>query len=163
MRSATSIVASGLMFSFAGVSTIGAPAGHANGTASFDKHTATIRYGWLVRGPGEFDRKQSIFRVYFSSTNIGAKIQACDSLSCLDESLVDGAFVEFGDASNVNYWVTLGGGGVQFSGGTNAKALVLTTNAPNHIAGKVRIDDTSFHGATLDVSFDLPLLKTFRK
>jgi hypothetical protein len=157
-----SIVAACLLFLLAGAASIGAPAGHASGAASFDKHAATFTYGWLVRGPGEFDPSKPVFRMYLSSTDVGAKIRACDSLSCVDESLVDGAFVEFGDGSNVNYCVTLRGS-VPCSGSTNANALVLTTKNPKHIAGKVRIEDASFKGESLVAAFDLPLLKTFTK
>ncbi len=154
-----------LLFCFAAAASIGAPAaGHASGSASFDKHSVTIKYGWLVRGPDEFHDGKSMLRLYFASADVGAKIQACDTLFCADQSLVNGAFVDYSDASYVtNYWVTLSDGSVQFSGGTNATALTLTTNQPDHLAGKVRIDDPSFHGATLIVEFDLRLLKTFSK
>ena len=158
-----SVAAACLLFSFAVAPSSGAPAGRANGSASFDKHSATIKYGWLVRGPDEFNQGKSILRIYLSSTDVGAKILACDSLSCADQSLVEGGFVDFSGASYTNYWFTLGGGHLQFSGGTSATAFALTTNQPNHLAGKVRIADSSFHGAKLVAEFDLPLRKTFRK
>jgi hypothetical protein len=164
MRLPVKLAAAGLLFLVTAGTSIGAPAaGHANGSASFDKHSATIKYGWLVRGPDEFAHGKSILRIYLSSTDSGAKIQACDSLSCADESIVDGGFVDFSDAPYNGYWLTLGGGHVQFSGGADAKAFALTTNQPNHLAGKIRIDDSSFGGAKLDAEFDLPLLKTFGK
>jgi hypothetical protein len=159
-----SIAAAWLLFLFATAASIGAPtADYASGSASFDKHSATIKYGWLLRGPDEFDRSKSILRIYVSSTDVGAKIRACDSLSCVDQSLVDGGFVEYSDASYTNYWVKLDGGHVQFSGGSNATAFTFTVKQSNHLAGKLRIDDPSFHGAKLVIEFDLPLFKTFKK
>jgi hypothetical protein len=157
------IVAASLLFLLACGASNGAPAGHASGSATFDKHSATIKYGWLVRGPDEFDHSKSILRIYLSSSDVGAKILACDSFSCADQSLLDGGYVDFSGASYTNYWFTLSGGHVQFSGGTNATAFALTTNQPNHLAGTVRIVDSSFHGAKLVAEFDLTLLKTFKK
>jgi hypothetical protein len=158
-----SIAPAWLLFLFMTAGSIGAPAGFASGTASFDKHSATIRYAWLVRAPDEFDRRKSILRIYLSSTNIEAKIQSCSSLSCVDLSLVDGGFVEYSGASYTNYWIKLAGGHLQLSGGTTAAAFAFTVKQPNHLAGKLRIDDSSFHGAKVIAEFDVFLLKTFEK
>jgi hypothetical protein len=140
-----------------------APAGRAGGTASFDKHTVDIKYGWLVRGPDEFDRSKTILRLYFSATDVGAKIAACETMSCADGTLANGGFVNFGSLGYNGYWLTLDGGRVQYSGGADATAFALTTKRPNHLAGKVRIDDSSFGGGKLTVDFDLPLARTFEK
>ncbi len=152
-----------LLFLLSAAASNGASLGHASGSAAFDNHSATIKYGWLVRGPDEANDGKSILRIYLSSTDIGEKIQACGSLSCVDQSLVNGGFVDFSGASYTNYWIALDGGHVQFSGGTDATAFALTTKQPNHLAGKVRIDDSSFHGAKLVAEFDLTLLKTFKR
>ena len=159
-----SIAAAWLLFFLGAAASIGAPSpGHASGSATFDKHSVTFKYGWLVRGPDDFDHSKTILRIYLSGTDIGAKILACDSLSCIDESMFDGGFVNYSDATYNGYWVTLSGGHFQFSGGAEATAFTLTTKRPDHLAGKIHIDDSSFHGAKLDAEFDLPLLKTFKK
>jgi hypothetical protein len=151
-----------LLTALAGPAAAGAPAGHASGNVTFGKHSATIEYGWLVRGPDEFNRGKSLFRIYFSSIDVGAKIAACSSLSCADDSLVNGAFIDVNDSQIVNFWMTLDGGHVQYSGGVDTTALKLDTNRPDHLAGKFRFDESSAGGGKLVADFDLPLMKTFK-
>jgi hypothetical protein len=141
----------------------GADAGHASGSASFDKHAATFTFGWLVGAPDPFGHGKNIRRIYFASSDVGAKIAACDSLDCADALLVNGAFVDYGDPSYNAYWMTLNDGRVQYSGGADSAAFTLSTNQRDHLAGKVRIDDSGFGGGKLTAEFDLPLLKTFKK
>ena len=47
-------------------------------------------------------------------------------------------------------------------GGTDASSFALTTNTPDHVAGKLHKDDTSMGGAKIDASFDLTLVSTFK-
>jgi len=69
--------------------------------------------------------------------------------------------VDFSDARHLAYAVRLNGELLQYSGGTNGEAFTLTTTEPNHLAGKLHIDDTAADGAKVDATFDLTLVNTF--
>lgn len=154
------LTASALSLAFACVAAIAADQG--SGSIVFNKKTAAIQHAALVRGPDEMDPSHSILRLYLSTADMSDKIKACKTLSCADQSLADGATVDFGDARHLGYWVRVNGGLGQYSGGTDASAFALTTNTPDHLAGKLHIDDTSMGGAKIDASFDLTLVSTFK-
>jgi len=145
---------------------VAANAAHAadktNGTASFKSYSSTLKYGWLVRGPEQMDESKSTLRLFLSSTDIGAKIKACTTLSCANLALEDGAMVDYSDARHLGYAVKLNGQRVQYSGGTDGEAFKLTINTPNHLAGTLRIDDSAVGGAKVNVDFDLTLMNTFK-
>ena len=82
-------------------------------------------------------------------------------VTCALFDVTDGAMVDFGDSRHLAYAVRLNGERLQYSGGTNGEAFALTTNEPNHLAGKLHIDDTAADGAKVDVTFDLTLVNTF--
>jgi opacity protein-like surface antigen len=134
----------------------------ASGSVSFKTYSTTVKYGWLVRGPDEMDPNKTVLRIYLSSVDVGAKIRACDTLSCADAALDDGAMVDFGDATHLGYALRLNGELVQYSGGTNAQAFTLSTKQPNHLAGKLHIDDSAVGGGKIDAEFDLTLTRTFK-
>jgi hypothetical protein len=50
---------------------------------------------------------------------------------------------------------------LQYSGGTSSDAFTLTASEPNHLAGKLHIDDRAADGAKVDATFDLTLVNTF--
>jgi hypothetical protein len=131
------------------------------GTITFRTGKCIVKHGWLVRGPDEMDPSQTVLRIYLSNVDIGAKIKACKTLSCADNSLADGAMVDFSDARHLAYAVRLNGQRLQYSGGTNGAAFTLTISEPNHLAGKLNIDDTAADGAKVDATFDLTLMNTF--
>lgn len=133
----------------------------ASGTITFKTGKCAVKYGWLVRGPEEMDPSKTILRIYLSSIDVGAKIKACKTLSCADNSLNDGAMVDFSDARHLAYAVRLNGERLQYSGGTNGEAFTLTTSEPNHLVGKLHIDDTAADGAKVDATFDLTVVNTF--
>jgi hypothetical protein len=128
---------------------------------AFKTFTSDARYATLVRGPDEMDESRTVLRIYLSSADIGAKIKACKTLSCADKALEDGAMVDFGDGRHLAYAVRLNGARAQYSGGTDADAFELTTTQPDHLAGKVHIDDSAAGGAKVDAQFDLTLSSTF--
>lgn len=134
----------------------------ASGTASFKNASGTLTHGWLVRGPDEMDPSKSVLRIYLSSADVGAKIKSCKTLSCADNALEDGAMVDYSDARHLGYAIRLNGERVQYSGGTDGDAFKLTTNQPDHLAGKVHIDDSAAGGAKVDATFDLTLIATFK-
>ena len=134
----------------------------ASGTVKFKTWSATLKHAWMVRSPDEMDASKSILRIYLSSADIGAKIKACKTLSCANLALEDGAKVDFSDARHLGYAVKLNGQRVQYSGGTDGGAFKLTTNKPDHLAGKLHIDDVASGGASVDAEFDLTLTNTFK-
>lgn len=133
----------------------------ASGSVSFKTYSTAVKYGWLVRGPDEMDPSKTVLRIYLSSVDVGAKIRACKSLSCADGALQDGAMIDFSDATHLGYALRLHGELVQYSGGTNAQAFRLSTKQPNHLAGKLHVDDSTVGGGEIDAEFDLMLTRTF--
>ena len=142
-------------------STLALAGDSASGTISFQAAKGTVKYGFLVRGPDDMDPSKNVLRLYLSSVDIGAKIKAAKTFSDADNALEDGAMVDFGDARHLGYAIRLNGERVQYSGGTDADAFKLTTNKPDHLAGKVHIDDSTSGGAKVDATLDLTLVKTF--
>lgn len=134
----------------------------ASGTVAFKAASGAIKYAWMVRGPDEMDDSKTTLRIYLSSADIGAKIKACKTLSCADMALEDGAMVDYSDARHLAYAVRLNGERVQYSGGTDGDAFKLSTNTPDHLAGKLHIDDAAVGGAKVDADFDLMLANTFK-
>lgn len=134
----------------------------AGGTVAFKTYSSAVKYAYLVRSPHEFIPNQTIARIYLSSADIGAKIKACQTLSCADHALADGAMVDFGDASHLDYALRLNGERAQYSGATDASAFTLSTNKPDHLAGKLHIDDSAAGGGKIDADFDLTLANTFK-
>lgn len=134
----------------------------ASGTVAFKTFSSTVKFAYLVRGPHEFIPNQTVSRIYLSSSDIGAKIKACQTLSCADGALTDGAMVDYGDARHLDYALRLNGERAQYSGSTDADAFTLTTNKADHLAGKVHIDDTAAGGGKVDASFDVTVMSTFK-
>ncbi len=133
----------------------------ASGTITFKAGKCEVKHGYLVRGPDEMDPSKTVLRIYLSSADLGARIKACKTLSCADGALQDGAMVDFSDARHLAYAVRLNGERLQYSGGTDGEAFSLTTNEPNHLAGKLHIDDSAADGARIDATFDLTVMNTF--
>jgi hypothetical protein len=143
-----------------------ASTGHAgekiSGSVKFKTWSSAVKFAWMVRSPDEMDASKSILRIYLSSADIGGKIKACKTLSCANLALEDGVMVDFSDARHLAYAVKLNGQRAQYSGGTNGDAFKLSTNKPDHLAGKLHIDDASVGGANVDAEFDLMLTNTFK-
>lgn len=143
-----------------------AASGHAeekiSGSVKFKTWSGAVKFAWMVRSPDEMDASKSILRIYLSSADIGAKIKACTTLSCADRALEDGAMVDFSDARHLAYAVRLNGQRAQYSGGTDGGAFKLSINKPDHLAGKLHIDDIASGGAKVDADFDLTLTNTFK-
>jgi hypothetical protein len=133
----------------------------ASGSVTMGSAKAAITHAWMVRGRDEMDPERTILRIYLANADIGAKITTCKSLSCADAALEEGAMVDFSDASHLAYAVRLKGGAVQYSGATTTDAFTLKTNARDHLAGSVAIDDSGRGGARVDAAFDLELSNHF--
>ncbi len=138
-----------------GSSTLALAGDSASGTVSFQAAKGVVKFGFLVCGPDQMDPSKTVLRLYLSSADIGAKVKAAKTFSDADNALTDGAMVDFGDARHLGYAIRLTGERVQYSGGTDAGAFTLTTNKPDHLAGKLQIDDTASGGAKVDATFAL--------
>lgn len=144
------------------IPTIASAADKASGSVGFKTYSSAVKYAWLVRGPDEMDESRSVLRIYLSSADVGNAIKACKTLSCADRTLTDGAMVDYSDARHLGYAVRLNGERVQYSGGTDGDAFALSTHTPDHLAGKLHIDDSASGGAKIDADFDLTVANTFK-
>jgi len=163
MRSLTRITLIGVAVALAVSSNIGAAAdGTATGTLTYVSKgaplTVALKYAWLVKGPDAVDTKKTIRHLILSAVDIGAKVAACKTMSCTDSDLGSGMTVDFDAGPRLNYWVSLNGQLVQYSGTVRPEALKLTTDTPARLAGKLTIDDSGAGGAKVDVTFDAPML-----
>jgi hypothetical protein len=136
-------------------------ADHASGSIALGSTTGAIQHAVMVRGPDEMDAKHSILRIYLSSSDIAARVRACKTLACADAALEDGAMVDYSEASHLPYAVRLDHERKQYSGATDADAFTLTAKAPDHLAGKLHVDDGAMGGAKIDADFDLAVAATF--
>src|SRR6185295_19730452 len=91
-------------------------AGETKGTLPHPKATVALKYSYFVKGPNSLDPKKTIRRLIFTGADIGAKIQACATMSCIDGALTEGVMVDLDQGSRLNYWMVLNGGLVQYSG-----------------------------------------------
>jgi hypothetical protein len=145
---------------FAAAFAVPAAAEPAKGTVTQGSRTATIQHAWLVVGPDVMDPKTTVRQLVLSSTDIGAKIKACAKLSCVGGHVEDGMTVDIG-GPRLNFWVSLNGQRVQYSGTEAPAALAAGVNDGKRLAGTLKIDKSKSGGSTIDVSFDAPLAKTF--
>jgi hypothetical protein len=133
----------------------------ANGTLAYKGRTVAFKYAWLVKGPYERDPAKTLRRLILSATDIGAAIQACKSVSCVDGKVTEGMTVDFDVSPRLDYWIALNGQKVQYSGAAMPNALSARANDPGHLAGKLAIDDVAAGGPKVDAEFDVTVFKTF--
>lgn len=125
--------------------------------------TIAPKHVWLVKGPDAIDPKKTIRKLIFSSTDIGAKVIACKTMSCTDADLGSGMTVDLDAGPRLNYWVVLDGQKVQYSGTAPVDNLKLTTNSANRLAGKLSIDGVAAGGPKVDIDFDATMLPELSK
>ncbi|MEO8133209.1 MAG: hypothetical protein ABI831_04440 [Betaproteobacteria bacterium] len=140
--------------------------GTASGTLTYAAKSGTItmtpKFAYLVKGPEAVDNSKIIRHLILSSTDLGAKIAACKTMSCTDADLKNGMTVDLDVGPRLNYWVVLNDQRVQYSGTARPAALELTTNTPARLAGKLVIDDSAASGPKLDIQFDAALVKEIK-
>jgi hypothetical protein len=155
-----------LVFVFAGSVGLSA-AGDAKGTLNYKGKTkdfaVVLKYAHFVKGPDDMDPKTTIKRLILSSTDLTAKIQACKTLDCSDDGLIEGIEIDITGGPRLLYWLVVNNGLVQYSGTEQPAALATTADTAQRLAGKITFDDSGAGGAKLDVTFDASLLKTFDK
>lgn len=144
----------------------GATEGTASGTVTYRAKSGVLsvmpRHAFLVRGPDAVDNSRVIRRLVLSTSDLGAKIDACKAMSCADAELGEGMSVDLDSGPRLNYWVVFNDQRVQYSGTALPAALKLTTDTPLRLSGKLSIDDTGAGGPRVDVEFDAPLIREFR-
>ena len=139
----------------------------ATGTLTYkgSKKTFTIgfKHAYLVKGPDMFEEGKTVRRLVFTAMDFSATIKGAGALNGFDGSLMEGMIVELADGPRLNYWIVMNDQLVQYSGTVENAALKSTANTADHVAGKLKFDDSAAGGPTIDVEFDAPLLKAFAK
>lgn len=139
-----------------------AAAGDAKGTLVHKTTTVRLAHAYLVKGPDAVDQKKIIRRLIFSSADLGAKLQKCQTMSCTDSDLTEGMTVDLDGGPRLNYWMVYNGGRVQHSDTARPEALTTTANEPGRLAGRLAFDGTPSGGPKVDVEFNAPLLKELK-
>jgi len=141
-----------------------AMADSANGTLSYQSKSGPLQVSvtnvYLVQGPDSFSGKP-IRKLIFSATDISGKIKTCATMSCPDGELGAGMTIELSPDSRLNYWFVGNDQRVQYSGGARREALILTTDSPQRVSGKLAIDDSASGGIKANVTFDATLAKQY--
>jgi hypothetical protein len=151
-------------------------ADRSSGTFACETKPITVKFGWLVRGPNVtykvehglsdlYDPKgKTALRIYFSDTDVGAELKACKNLSCTTDAIGNGFMIDFADSADLPelpYRAWIAEGDVKCNSFINPSALQLTTNKPDHLAGKLHLSEMS-GTVTADVDFDLQVFNTLK-
>ena len=132
-----------------------------NGTLVYKMQSIPIRHAYFVMGQDDVSKK-TIRRVILSSTDIGAKVAACKSMSCTEGEVREGMSVDLVPGGRIEYWIALNGQLVQYSGTEPVESLQITANEATRLAGKLKFDSAGAGGPRRDVEFDAPLTKDLR-
>jgi hypothetical protein len=147
---------------FGGLAVLAAEAAPVTGNLTYKGRSAALKHAWLVTGPSDMEPGKTVRRLVLSTTDVGAKLEACKTFSCTDGAIMEGATVDFTGGPRLNYWTVMDGQKVQYSGTARTEAFSLRSNDPGRLAGSLAIDDTAAGGAELDAGFDLTVLKEFK-
>ena len=139
-----------------------AAAGEAKGTMAHKARTVTLAHAYLVTGPDGLDPRKTVRRIILSAKDIGAKVRACQTMSCVDGELMEGLVVDIDGGPRLNYWMTVNNQLVQHSGTKPPSALKASADGPKRLAGKLAFDDAQSGGPKVEVDFDAPLVKEFK-
>jgi hypothetical protein len=132
------------------------------GTLTYRTFLVTLKYAWLVKVPDERDPGKMIRRLILSADDLGAKLQACGTMSCAGGQVTEGMTVDFDAPPRLGYWLAVNGGKVQYSFGAMPEAFVAVINNPGRLAGKLSFDDVSAGGPKVDLEFDVTVFKEFK-
>ena len=139
----------------------GAP-GEAKGTLSHKGRVVTLTHAYLVTGPDAVDARKMVRRLILSGKDLGAKMRACQTMSCTDGEVTEGLVVDIDGGPRLNYWMAINGQKIQHSGTQRPAALKTGADEPKRLAGKLSFDDTPSSGPKVDVEFDAALVKEFK-
>jgi len=132
------------------------------GTLTYRTYSVTLKYAWLVKGHYEREPGKTIRRLILSANDIGAKLQACETMSCAGGQVTEGMTVDFDAPPRLGYWVAVNGGKVQYSFGAMPEAFVGRVDNAGRLAGKLAFDDGSAGGPKVDIEFDVTVFKEFK-
>jgi hypothetical protein len=136
-----------------------AGAGSAKGTLVHPRATLELKYAYLVKGPDALEPGKTIRRLILSAEDLGAKLDACTTMSCTDGEVSEGMTVDLDGGPRLNFWMAIQGQMVQYSGTQETQALVTRVDEPGKLAGTLRLDATGSGGPKVDVDFDAPLVR----
>ena len=144
-----------------------ATADPASGTINYQSKAGPIVVNvanvYMVKGPDAVSGK-TIRQLIFTYADVGAKLQACASMTCVSGNVTEGMTVDFDVGPRLNYWVVGNGQKVQYSGTAKPdETLKLSADTPEHLAGTLTIDDGAMGGAKVNVKFDTTTVKQFSK
>lgn len=141
-------------------------AGDAKGTAAYHAKSGplvvTFKHAYLVTGP-DFVTRKTIRRVVLSVADVGAKLAACETMSCSDGGITEGMTLDFDGGPRINYWFVGNHQLVQYSGTADPASLKLTADTGKRIAGKWELDASGAGGPRVEMEFDAPLVKEITK
>ena len=135
-----------------------AVAGDAKGTVLYKGRTLEVKNAFLVTTKDAMSGK-SMRRLILAPKDIGAKINSCAKMSCVDGDLDDGIEFDFVDGPRLNYWLVMNGQKIQYSGTEPKESLAATTNDAKKVAGALKFDKTSAGGPKVDLTFDASFVK----
>ncbi|HSV52055.1 MAG TPA: hypothetical protein VLJ57_08060 [Burkholderiaceae bacterium] len=145
-----------------GLGTLSAHAAdNASGTVTYKARSATFKYAYLIKGPDAVDPKVTIRELILTANDIGAKLNACKTMSCASGLVEEGMTVDFGAGPRLNYWLALNNQMVQYSGTAVPAVFTAKQNDAARLAGTLRIDAAAAGGPRVDVEFDVGLTKEF--
>jgi hypothetical protein len=149
------------LLAFAAALAFAAPAfaGTAKGTLTHKGKTVALAHAYLLVGPDAIEPTIKIRRLILSANDLGAKLDACKTMSCTDGEVTEGLVVDIGSGPRLNYWMAISDQRVQHSDTEEPTSLAATTDDAKKLAGKLTIDDTPSGGPQVTVEFDAPLVK----
>ena len=139
----------------------------ASGTINYQSKAGALAINaanvYLVKGPNAVSGK-TVRQLIFTSADIGAKLQACATMSCASGSVTEGMTVDFDVGPRLNYWVVGNGQKIQYSGTARPEeALKLSADTAQRLAGTLAIDDSTAGGPKVNVKFDASVVKQYAK
>ncbi len=167
LRPASRLVALGCAIAAAiALASGGALAGEAAGTVAYKAKSGplalTIKHAYLITGP-DFVSRKTIRRLVLSVDDVGAKLAACETMSCSDGGITEGMTLDFDAGPRINYWFVGNHQLAQYSGTADPASLKLTADSGKRIAGKWDLDASSAGGPQVRIEFDAPLVKEITK
>jgi hypothetical protein len=159
MRSRT-VLALGITFLFVAATTA---FGTAKGTMTFTgkgkQITTNFTHAFLIKGPDVADQRKMLRRVLLTTSDIGAKLKACETMACVDDAFTEGLQVDWDAGPRLNYWLQLADQLIQYSGTLEPQAFTSKESTAKRIAGKLSFDGTPASGPKVDVEFDAPIVR----
>ena len=131
----------------------------ASGTLNYKGKAVNLGHAYLIKGPDSVDPATVIRRLVLTKQDIGAKLQGCKTMSCVDGEVTEGLIVDLLSGPRFGYWVAINGAMIQYSGTLRPSVLQASTDDDKRLAGKLSFDDGAAGGPKVEVEFDASMLK----